>query len=120
MVGSALVKVLEEKGFNNILKKKHHKLDLIDQKETRQFFSNEEPDYVFLTAAKVGGIYSNSSYKADFIYDNLSIQLNLIQGAYMSGVQNLIFLGCPLIFFDHLDSINLKVVEHFCKIYFFW
>ena len=87
MVGSALVKVLEEKGFKNILKKRHHKLDLIDQKETRQFFSNEEPDYVFLTAAKVGGIHANNIYPAEFIYENLMIEANIINSAFLNGVK---------------------------------
>lgn len=98
MVGSALVKVLEEKGFNNILKKRHHNLDLIDQKETRQFFSNEEPDYVFLTAAKVGGIQANSKYRGQFIYENLMIQNNVIHSSHLSGVKKLIFLGSACIY----------------------
>ena len=98
MVGSALVKVLEEKGFNNILKKKHHKLDLIDQKETRQFFSNEEPDYVFLAAAKVGGIKANSDYRGQFIYENLMIQNNVIHQSYVHNVKKLLFLGSTCIY----------------------
>ena len=93
MVGSALVKALEEKGFNNILKKRHHELDLINQGGTLQFFSNQEPEYVFLTAAKVGGIQANNKYRGQFIYENLMIQNNVIHSSHLSGVKKLIFLG---------------------------
>ena len=73
-MGSALLGLLKEKGFNNILKKSHGELDLIDQGQTSYFFDNEKPEYVFLAAAKVGGIYSNLKFKAEFMYDNLIIQ----------------------------------------------
>ena len=71
MVGSALVGFLKENGFNNILKKTHDELDLINQGHTRNFFDNEKPEYVFLAAAKVGGIFANNKYKAQFLYENL-------------------------------------------------
>ena len=97
MVGTALVNALEEKGFNNILKKRHSELDLIDQKHTSRFFIDEEPDYVFLTAAKVGGIQANIKYRGQFIYENLMIQNNVIHSSHLSGVKKLIFLGSACI-----------------------
>lgn len=98
MVGSALVKYLENSGFNNILKKRHKELDLIDQKSTHQFFNDENPEYVFLVAAKVGGIQANNKYRAQFIYENLMIQNNVIHSSHLSGVKKLIFLGSACIY----------------------
>ena len=98
MVGSALVKYLENSGFNNILKKRHKELDLIDQKRTHQFFNDENPEYVFLVAAKVGGIQANNKYRAQFIYENLMIQNNVIHSSHLSGVKKLIFLGSACIY----------------------
>ena len=98
MVGSAIVRKLSSLGYNNVIVKNSSELDLRNQHQVRLFFEKNRPNYVFLAAAKVGGIIANNSYKADFIYDNLSIQLNLIQGAYMSGVKNLIFLGSSCVY----------------------
>jgi GDP-L-fucose synthase len=81
LVGSALVRKLEKDGYSNIITKNHSQLDLIDQKAVEQFFNEEKPDYVFLAAAKVGGILANDTYPAEFIYDNLMIQNNLIHNS---------------------------------------
>lgn len=98
LVGSAIVRNLEEKGFINLLTRTHAELDLTDQKATEIFFANEKPDYVFLAAAKVGGIMANNLYPAGFIRDNLVIQTNVIHSAYKNGVQRLMFLGSSCIY----------------------
>jgi len=98
MVGSALVGFLKENGFNNILKKTHDELDLINQGHTRNFFDNEKPEYVFLAAAKVGGINANNKYRAQFLYENLMIQNNVIHCSHVNGVKKLIFLGSACIY----------------------
>jgi GDP-L-fucose synthase len=101
LVGSALVKKLEKDGYSNIITKNHSQLDLIDQKAVEQFFNEEKPDYVFLAAAKVGGILANDTYPAEFIYDNLMIQNNVIHNSYKSGVKRLLFLGSSCIYPKH-------------------
>ena len=98
LVGSAILRKLKQKGYKNIITISRKKLNLKDQNKVFNYIKKNKPDFIFIAAAKVGGIYSNSNFKADFIYDNLSIQLNLIQGAYMSGVKNLIFLGSSCVY----------------------
>ncbi len=98
MVGSAVVRRLKELGYNNLILKSRKELDLTNQFQVSQFFHFEKPDYVFLCAAKVGGIKANSDYKADFIYQNLMIQSNVINSSRNSGVKKLIFLGSSCIY----------------------
>ena len=98
LVGSAIVRNLKSKGFTNIITVDKEQLDLRRTLEVNMFFNMEEPDYVFLAAAKVGGIGANSEYPAEFIYDNLMIQTNVIDSAYRSGVKKLIFLGSSCIY----------------------
>lgn len=98
MVGSAIVKDLEEKGFTNIIKRTSSELNLIDQKAVADFFEKEKPEYVFLAAAKVGGIVANNTLRADFIYENIMIQSNVIHQSYKTGVKKLLFLGSTCIY----------------------
>lgn len=98
MVGSAIVRKLNELGYANLALRDHTSLELTDANATARFFTEERPDYVFLAAAKVGGIYANSTYPADFIYQNLAIQTNVIHSAYRIGVKRLIFLGSSCIY----------------------
>lgn len=98
LVGSAVHRVLIRQGYENLLLHSHAELDLADPKATFQFFSEERPEYVFLAAAKVGGILANDSYPADFIRENLLIQTNAIDAAYRSGVTRLLFLGSSCIY----------------------
>ena len=98
LVGSAIVRILKSKGFTNIITVDREKLDLRRTLEVNMFFNMEEPDYVFLAAAKVGGIGANSEYPAEFIHDNLMIQTNVIDSAYRSGVKKLVFLGSSCIY----------------------
>ncbi|WP_136465400.1 GDP-L-fucose synthase family protein [Flagellimonas onchidii] len=98
LVGSALVKVLLEKGYKNLLLKNRSELDLLNQKAVYEFFAKERPTYVFLAAAKVGGIQANKTYKADFIYENLTIQNNVIYCSYRFGIKKLLFLGSSCIY----------------------
>lgn len=98
LVGSAIVRNLKHNGYHNILTRTHAELDLTDQNATKVFFATEKPDYVFLAAAKVGGIYANDTYPAEFIRDNLSIQTNVIHEAYRNNVRRLIFLGSSCIY----------------------
>ena len=98
LVGSAIVRNLKSKGFTNILTVDKEQLDLTRTLEVKMFFNMEEPDYVFLAAAKVGGIGANSLYPAEFIHDNLMIQTNIIDAAYRSGVTKLLFLGSSCIY----------------------
>jgi GDP-L-fucose synthase len=98
LVGSALHRKLQEQGFNNIVFRTHQDLDLLDQHAVEFFFVKEKPEYVFLAAAKVGGIVANNTYPADFIYSNLLIQSNVIHHAYKSGVKKLLFLGSSCIY----------------------
>lgn len=98
MVGSAIVRNLESKGYANIIKGTRDDVDFTNQDETERYFCSEEPEYVFIAAAKVGGIMANSNYKADFLTDNLQIQTNLIQQSYNFGVKKLLFLGSSCIY----------------------
>mgnify|MGYP003583254672 FL=1 len=98
MVGSAIVRALKAKGYINIVVKSSKELDLKNQQAVHDFFNQEQPEYVFLAAAKVGGIHANNSYPATFIYDNLMIQSNVIQAAYDFNVKKLLFLGSSCIY----------------------
>lgn len=98
LVGSAIVRNLEAKGYKNIICRTHKELDLTNQEDVRRFFEEEKPEYVFLAAAKVGGIHANNTYPADFIYDNLMIQNNVIKAAHDFNVKKLLFLGSTCIY----------------------
>ena len=98
LVGSAIIRMLKKKGFDNILSTPHSNWDLRNQEDVNRFFRINKPDYVFLAAAKVGGIGANSEQPADFIYDNLMIQTNIIDAAYRNGVKKLLFLGSSCIY----------------------
>ncbi len=98
LVGSALMRCLEKKGYENLITRTHAELDLMDQKAVQEFFNREKPDYVFLAAAKVGGILANNTYPAEFIHDNLVIQANVIHESWRSGARRLMFLGSSCIY----------------------
>lgn len=98
LVGSAIVKNLESKGYTNLVYRTHKELDLTSQVEVEKFFETEKPEFVILAAAKVGGIVANNTYRADFIYENLAIQNNVIHNAYKYGVEKLLFLGSTCIY----------------------
>ena len=98
LVGSALMRELSEQGYTNIVTRTHAELDLIDQQEVADFFAVEKPEYVFLAAAKVGGIGANSTYPADFVYENIMIQTNIIHSAYENKAKKLLFLGSSCIY----------------------
>ncbi len=98
LVGSAIVRCLHKEGYSNLLTATSNELDLREQAEVRGFFSGEKPDYVFLAAARVGGILANSGYPADFIYQNLMIEVNVIESARQAGVEKLVFLGSSCIY----------------------
>tara|TARA_B100000959_G_scaffold286476_1_gene365291 strand:- start:540 stop:1493 length:954 start_codon:yes stop_codon:yes gene_type:complete len=98
LVGSAIVRQLEARGFTNLLMRTHKELDLTNQAQVQSFFQQEKPDYVILAAAKVGGIYANNTYPSDFIYQNLMIQTNVINSAYENKVKRLLFLGSTCIY----------------------
>ncbi|SCZ67251.1 GDP-L-fucose synthase [Thiohalomonas denitrificans] len=98
MVGSAIVRALEERGEANIITRTHAELDLTNQQAVRAFFEDERPDQVYLAAAKVGGIHANNTYPADFIYQNVMIEANVIHEAWRTGVQKLLFLGSSCIY----------------------
>ena len=104
MVGSAIVRKLKIDGYNNIIVRNSKELDLRNQFHVEDFFQSEKPDYVFLAAAKVGGILANSTYKASFMYDNLSIQNNVIHAAYKNHVKKLLFLGSSCIYPKFADQ----------------
>lgn len=98
LVGSAILENLKQKGYNNIVTRTHAQLDLTNQSAVELFFNEEQPDYVFLAAAKVGGIVSNNIYRAEFIYQNLAIQNNVIHQSHLSKVKKLLFLGSTCIY----------------------
>ena len=98
LVGSAIIRNLKEKGFTNIIERMHKELDLRRQEEVERFFEIEKPEYVFLAAAKVGGICANNTYPAEFIYDNLMIESNIIHSSYKTKVKKLLFLGSSCIY----------------------
>ncbi len=98
MVGSAIVRELKNKGYNNLVYRTHQELDLANQVAVENFFVQVKPDQVYLAAAKVGGIYANNTYPAEFIYENLMVQNNVIHQAFLSGVKRLLFLGSSCIY----------------------
>ena len=98
LVGSAILRNLKAMGYQNLITRTRAELDLTDQAAVRRFFDEEKPDYVFLAAAKVGGIQANNIYRADFIYQNLAIQNNVIESSYRNGVRKLVFLGSSCIY----------------------
>ncbi len=98
MVGSAILRRLEQEGYHNFVLRTSSEMDLRDQLAVKHFFETERPDYVFLAAAKVGGIHANNTYRADFIYDNLMIQSNVIHQSFRCGVKKLLFLGSSCIY----------------------
>lgn len=98
MVGSAIVRALKKEGYRNIITRSHGELDLINQVEVEKFFQEEKPDYVFLAAAKVGGIVANNEAPADFLYDNMMLEMNVINSAWRNGVKKLLFLGSSCIY----------------------
>lgn len=98
LVGSAIVRNLEQAGYTNLICRTHAELDLISQQDVHDFFAEAKPEYVFLAAAKVGGIHANNTYRADFIYQNLQIQNNLIHQSYLTKVKKLLFLGSSCIY----------------------
>lgn len=98
MVGSAIIRRLQKDGFTNIVTRTSKELNLINQQAVADFFATEKPDFVFLAAAKVGGIVANNTYRAEFIYDNIMIQSNIIHSSYMNNVKKLLFLGSSCIY----------------------
>ena len=104
LVGSAIMRKLKSEGYNNIVHRTSSELDLRRQEDVEEFFAQESPDYVFLAAAKVGGIKANDIYSADFIYDNIMIQSNVIKAAYKNDVEKLLFLGSSCIYPKHCDQ----------------
>lgn len=98
LVGSAIIKNLEQRGYTNIVTRTHQELDLCDQNAVASFFTHEKPEYVFLAAAKVGGIVANNTYRGEFIFDNLMIQNNVIHQSYLHDVKKLMFLGSTCIY----------------------
>lgn len=101
MVGSAIVRALEKEGYQHLIKRTSSELDLRNQAEAAAFFAEEQPEYVFLAAAKVGGIMANNTYRADFLYENIMIQTNVIHHAYVQNVKKLLFLGSSCIYPKH-------------------
>ncbi|TYB32236.1 MAG: NAD-dependent epimerase/dehydratase family protein, partial [Candidatus Mcinerneyibacterium aminivorans] len=101
LVGSAIMRKLKEEGYENIITKSFDELDLRKQEDVEKFFEEEKPEYVFLAAAKVGGIKANDEYSAEFLYDNLMIESNVIHSAYKNGVKKLLFLGSSCIYPKH-------------------
>jgi GDP-L-fucose synthase len=98
LVGSAIIRKLKKKGYKNLIFRSKKQLDLKNQKKVHSFLKRNKPDFIFIAAAKVGGIYSNDKYRAEFIFDNLSIQANIIHSAYLCGIKNLIFLGSSCVY----------------------
>jgi GDP-L-fucose synthase len=98
MVGSAIVRKLQQEGFNNLLLRTSRELDLRNQQAVLDFMQQEKPDYVFMAAAKVGGILANNTYRAEFLYDNMMIQTNIIHASYLNGAKKLMFLGSSCIY----------------------
>ena len=98
LVGSAIMRQLDTMGYSNTLTRTHSELDLVNQAQVKAFFKQEKPEYVFLAAAKVGGIHANNTYPAEFIYQNMMIEANIIDAAYRNGVKKLLFLGSSCIY----------------------
>ena len=115
MVGSAIYRKIKSQDYINILVKSSKELDLRNQQAVNEFFQLERPDYVFLAAAKVGGILANNIYKAEFIFDNLAIQNNIIDAAHQSGVKKLLFWGLPVFIQNLLINLfwkNIYLLEN--------
>ena len=104
MVGSSIIRVLKSKGYTNLIFREHSELDLIDQASVKDFFSKEKPDEVYLSAARVGGIQANNIYPAEFLYQNLMIQTNVIDSAFQNDVKKLLFLGSSCIYPKHAEQ----------------
>lgn len=98
MVGSGITRLLKSRGYDNVITRTHAELDLLNQAAVHDFLATEKPDYIFIAAAKVGGIQANNIYRADFIYQNLMIECNLTHGAYQAGINNLMSLGSSCIY----------------------
>lgn len=98
MVGSAIVRLLEAQGYTNLIVRRSSEVDLMDQAQTQAFFEQEKPDYVFMAAAKVGGILANNTYRAEFLYNNLMIAANVTHAAHTTGVKKMLFLGSSCIY----------------------
>jgi GDP-L-fucose synthase len=98
LVGSAILRELKHKGFKNILTRTHKELDLINQDDVKNFFKEHKPDFVILAAAKVGGIFANNTFPAEFIYQNLMVEANVIHNSYLHNVKRLLFLGSTCIY----------------------
>ena len=98
LVGSAIIRKLTSKGYKNILTAEKSKLNLTNQKKVFDFLKKYKPNFIFIAAAKVGGIYSNDKYRGEFIFNNLSIQTNIIHSSYLCGIKNLIFLGSSCVY----------------------
>jgi len=98
MVGSAIVRRLKKSGYDNIIVRDRHELDLTNQHLVQEFLAKEKPDYIFIAAARVGGVHANNTYRAEFIYQNLMIQTNVIHGAWLAGIDKLLFLGSSCIY----------------------
>lgn len=98
MVGSAIIRALNKRGYKNILTRSHRELDLTNQEAVKNFFEAERPQLVYLAAAKVGGIHANNTYPADFIYQNLMMEANVVHQAWQAGVERLLFLGSSCIY----------------------
>ena len=108
MVGSAIVRELKRQGYNNIITRTHHELNLCRQEAVERFFAQEKPEYVFLAAAKVGGIEANQSALADFMYDNITLEMNVIHSAWKNGCKKLEFLGSSCIYPHHLPLPSVR------------
>ena len=104
MVGSSIIRVLKSKGYTNLIFRERSELDLTDQASVKDFFSKEKPDEVYLSAARVGGIQANNTYPAEFLYQNLMIQTNVINSAFQNGVKKLLFLGSSCIYPKHAEQ----------------
>ena len=98
LVGSAIMRQLDAMGYSNVLTRTHSELDLVNQAQVQAFFEKEKPEYVFLAAARVGGIHANNTYPAEFIYQNMMIEANIVDAAYRNGVEKLLFLGSSCIY----------------------
>lgn len=110
MVGSAIVRALEKQGYTNIIERTHKELDLTRQDQVESFFAEEKPDYVFLAAAKVGGIIANSEALADFMYDNMILEMNVIHSAWKNGCKSLCFWVQAVFIREWRLSLCLKAV----------
>src|SRR5262245_22870772 len=98
LVGSAIVRRLKALGYYNLVLRTHQELDLVNQSATEEFFAQEKPEYVFLAAARVGGIYANNTYRAEFLYQNLMIQANVVNASWKNNVKRLLFLGANCVY----------------------